>query len=225
MKHILLIALSLPIYLFGQLTYTPSKTVSKTGQTNKGINIKIYFDNVSGTEISTLSWKVIDSDIPASWPTYSLCDKKACYLAADLLDEQVKTISNIDADTTTLDSFKVTILPKTAGDSAHVTIAVFDGKNINDTLTFKVYDIVEGIGELTKDDFSVYPNPASDYTYININQPNTNLKIYSLLGEVIHAQELSMGKNEIDLSNLPVSYYYFSIENEQEKVVQRVIKR
>ena len=65
---------------------------------------------------------------------------------------------------------------------------------------------------LTPINFSVYPNPSSGNVTVKINESllHGNLKIYTMLGEVIFSQE-NITNNLIQVSNLESGVYFASV--------------
>ncbi|MAP01450.1 MAG: hypothetical protein CMD01_01355 [Flavobacteriales bacterium] len=68
-------------------------------------------------------------------------------------------------------------------------------------------------------DFSIYPNPCnSSVLQLNISY-HSNVKIFSSIGEVCFIQQVSPGKNSIDISNFSKGIYLVSINNVCKKLI------
>jgi hypothetical protein len=74
-------------------------------------------------------------------------------------------------------------------------------------------DLFTGMEELEKEDISIYPNPAKDKLYINIeripNRDGYQLKIINITGATVFETRVKEGQNEIDLSNWKERGLYF----------------
>ncbi len=77
---------------------------------------------------------------------------------------------------------------------------------------------------ITENEISIYPNPASSMVTV-IASPDAligtkqSLIIYNMLGEQVGRQQLTAGKNEISISNLPDGIYFMKIGNTAKKIV------
>ncbi len=72
--------------------------------------------------------------------------------------------------------------------------------------------------------FSIFPNPASDFINITIDNETDLLtrevQILDLLGLVVSKSELTDGNNRIDISNLPRGTYFIKVGDKVEKFVK-----
>lgn len=98
------------------------------------------------------------------------------------------------------------------------TIANID--NVNDSLSFSVaFTGVTGIDDyINSNPISVYPNPASDFVKVNLQELNLNngrVEIYNALGTLCFEQKFSgQGELSLDLSKLPKGVYLFRVESQ-----------
>ncbi len=73
-------------------------------------------------------------------------------------------------------------------------------------------------------DFSIYPNPASNFIKISIENEAgllpREVQILDLLGLVVTKLELNDGNNRIDISNLPRGTYFIKVGDKVEKFVK-----
>ena len=75
-------------------------------------------------------------------------------------------------------------------------------------------------------DFSLYPNPASNFINIELDQSayrNNSMKIYNLLGELITEKRVSTSRISLDVSNYPKGVYLININSEQGNKTKRFI--
>lgn len=67
---------------------------------------------------------------------------------------------------------------------------------------------------------TIYPNPANDFIMIE-TENETEIKIYSVSGQMVLRQSISDGTNTIDVSKLNSGIYFIDIEGVMNKVVVR----
>ena len=67
-------------------------------------------------------------------------------------------------------------------------------------------DSITSVNQIAWFDFSIYPNPASDKLTVNLSQKGI-FKIISVNGQVLLAEDLDKGKNEIDITSLQNGLY------------------
>jgi len=75
------------------------------------------------------------------------------------------------------------------------------------------YTCVEGINNYKESNIEIFPNPACDEITIDIPglYQNSNIVIYSPLGEKIINTSLTLSENKIDISNLYTGLYFIQI--------------
>ncbi|MDR2085507.1 MAG: T9SS type A sorting domain-containing protein [Bacteroidales bacterium] len=75
-----------------------------------------------------------------------------------------------------------------------------------------------GISENLSANFNIYPNPTSNYVYIETgNGIIPAVKVYSLNGRLLQ----QIKNTEIDLSNYPMGFYFLSIDGKTVKVIKK----
>jgi hypothetical protein len=75
-------------------------------------------------------------------------------------------------------------------------------------------------------DFSVYPNPASEFIYVNLNNIHSSLKISisDLTGKEIRKIELNkQHQNKVDIREIPSGVYFISLGDERNNAVKKII--
>jgi PKD repeat protein len=66
----------------------------------------------------------------------------------------------------------------------------------------------------TDPDLKIYPNPASDKLFVELNgNLNSQLIIYSAIGQELLRTDLTENKTEIKLDHLSSGFYYYSVKN------------
>ncbi|MFM9951955.1 MAG: T9SS type A sorting domain-containing protein [Saprospiraceae bacterium] len=96
------------------------------------------------------------------------------------------------------------------------------------------FDIQVPVKEVSvsPNDFSLYPNPASEFIFIKINSnalENTVLKIINGAGQIKHTitQSLNIGENNIKISlqemNLPAGVYFINVNSNSISSIKKII--
>lgn len=86
----------------------------------------------------------------------------------------------------------------------------------------------DGLSFNPQETVKIYPNPATEVVYVDIEKPSAQLTIYSLIGTKIKTISLSQGKNAIMTSELGVDHsgiYLFKVIQGKQKNVQKVLIR
>jgi hypothetical protein len=81
-------------------------------------------------------------------------------------------------------------------------------------------------------DISVYPNPASDYISVQLQQSLTwkglSFSIYNITGKKFFQKRITQPGNvlEVDISNLKPGYYVLSIDNKNQNIyTSKILKQ
>ncbi len=75
-------------------------------------------------------------------------------------------------------------------------------------------------------DISIYPNPANDELQIENANPNSEYKLYNLVGIILQHGVLQYSSNTIQLNTLPPGMYLLQIaDSKGERTVHRIIKQ
>ncbi|WP_163397331.1 sulfatase-like hydrolase/transferase [Flavobacterium fluviatile] len=92
---------------------------------------------------------------------------------------------------------------------------------------FESSELSLGIDDLLKADFSVYPNPSSDYFYLNFNQAinRFEIEIVTTTGSVIKKEKgTNENKPRINVSQIPAGTYILRIMADDKIAVEKIIK-
>jgi len=93
----------------------------------------------------------------------------------------------------------------------------------SDTITGAVtVSTINAIGNLTLEEFDVYPNPLRNMLFIEIlNELNdANFILYDALGKETNISILGSGKNEINLMELKCGMYFYQIRGAENKILK-----
>lgn len=94
-------------------------------------------------------------------------------------------------------------------------------------VTLGNYDVVcaTSINANTNSEFILFPNPASDKLFIQMdNSDPTTIFVYNSLGEIILTKKIANKIAEMDISLLADGIYWFSIHNHETITSQKIIK-
>jgi hypothetical protein len=89
--------------------------------------------------------------------------------------------------------------------------------------SFTVYGT--GIPDLRKSGITMYPNPVNEFLYIDNVSENCDLTIFTAQGNLIKNQLLTIGKNEIHVSELPSGLYLLILKTGHNDFQTKLIKQ
>lgn len=99
---------------------------------------------------------------------------------------------------------------------------------MGNTIDIGAYEFLEvlSLNEVAnKLNTKVYPNPTSDYIYIEGLKTPTTYEVYNSMGQKATQGSLDSSKNRIQLTYLSQGIYYIKINTEQGSIVHKVIKK
>lgn len=79
------------------------------------------------------------------------------------------------------------------------------------------------IGNISFNEYSIFPNPATNYLFVNGLTEKENVKIYDLTGKLILSSKA--GNHPIDISNFPDGVYAIKIETAKGIVTRKFVKQ
>jgi hypothetical protein len=140
--------------------------------------------------------------------------------------------TDISASTWTPFTFPLTY---TSADSATILIAAYllghetpKGNSVLyvDNLSFD--NLISSVTEQTtkNNEFSLYPNPASDIVTLNIENPSTadlTLNIYNVIGNLVKSEMLKQNQQQINIGNLSNGIYMVAIKSKDLTENRRLI--
>ena len=83
-----------------------------------------------------------------------------------------------------------------------------------DTISVKLVPIGAGIDQVSKIDFAIYPNPASDQINIQTESKECQFRIYDIASKLIHSGTLVGSKKSIQVKDLPAGNYSLQVSTE-----------
>ena len=100
----------------------------------------------------------------------------------------------------------------------------FNDPVITEPCVFEV-DVNTGIATIGTDDFSIYPNPASQEVNILLDAPNAMLTLQALDGRLLHEERITNDRTLLDISGLVQGMYLICITKQNgERVAHRFVK-
>ena len=76
---------------------------------------------------------------------------------------------------------------------------------------------------ITQEIINIYPNPSSDFIYINRkDSDNYTISLFNILGEIIIDKKINL--QQLNLSNLPNGQYFLKIESESGIINEKILK-
>jgi pimeloyl-ACP methyl ester carboxylesterase len=87
--------------------------------------------------------------------------------------------------------------------------------NFFDGLASPCSSTLSSFAESKEDRLKIYPNPASDYLYIDFESQNAQLFIYDVNGRQLVNETLNLSDSRIDVSNLPKGNYILTVRDEK----------
>lgn len=99
-----------------------------------------------------------------------------------------------------------------AGDYTYCVKAVYDdgSSECSDEVNVTVLPAIIDDNSIK---ISIYPNPATNFVVVNINEPNSYLQIIDITGKVVDSKFLNQNQNIIDVSRLQKGIYMFKIQS------------
>ena len=203
-------------------SFNPSATITQTINEYSSISINVINNK---PDTLKLGWtKILNNMTSLGWGV-TLCDNANCYTSIpdNVLMKPIPpgknasfTLSVIPTKEEGVDSGEVIV------GTASVSIAVFEigKKYAADTVTFNITAVPLGMDEKRLDNaFNIYPNPASDFINIRVNQWARNqnsIQIYNILGaKLIEAPVTAAGIKNIPLGELPSGVYVIRYPDRQ----------
>lgn len=176
-----------------------------------------------GTSAGTVMVKDIFPGSNSSYPTYITQCNNTCYFVSG---QPNLTSQLCKSDGTSAGTYSLFI---SASDPYPSSLT-----NVNGTLFFRAYSNINGEGLWKLDpnttslndnivlpgDIKIFPNPSTG-SFIIETQSNNSIEITNPLGEKILTQELSQGKNEVNLRTHPNGIYFIRVNQLTYKIVKQ----
>ncbi len=227
----LLIALSVPAFVFGQAFVMDSLTAHYT---TTGALTGIDNVNDTGSTAITLHWRVIATDFPHAWlagTAFGICDNQTCYYNAPdpaghsmpLWNDTTgtgQTYTSLPYAAGSHGNFDLSLSLGSASIGCHyVMVALTDPLVQTDTVTFYVCKVATNetpIVVKSPDDVVLYPNPARDEVNIVYDAASDikNILVYNIIGKVMAIYKVTDNSSaNLNLENIPSGIYFVRLLN------------
>jgi hypothetical protein len=203
-----------------QLVLTVDTSTNTTQVVNESdiVQMNAYLKNLSGSD-TNIFWEVESISGPSSW-TSQFCDKYSC-IDINVLPNSSYDLANNDSST-----MKGQVIPACEpgigvirikmwieGDISTQVIGTYIADVTVDTSTCKV---TTGITTIMGDEGNlvVYPNPAANDIYINLNSNAIDLQanVFDLNGRLIQQQAIENG-SKLSLEELQTGLYILKVHD------------
>lgn len=136
---------------------------------------------------------------------------------SDLADEYI-----IKRDDTKLSVQKETTFTETLTKEGTYTYIVIAKKNSSESNPATiVVDVTEvSIDEMNINNISIYPNPATDVIYVNINESFETI-IYNYQGQMV--KKISSSDGKIDISDIKNGIYFVEIKTDNDVIINKIV--
>jgi hypothetical protein len=194
----------------------PSGTITSYGS-KSDFDITSTMDILNMTHVNkNLTWTRVINSMTTGWQN-TVCDP-------DLCRQPTTNTASFSLGADSIKEFVMHFYPNGNNGSASVTLYVYDATDSANTVMARTFNCStsSGIKEVKASKVSIYPNPATNFIYINAteNINNATISIFNILGQNISSQNfnlLSGAKSEIVVSNLKKGSYFIKIFDAQNK--------
>lgn len=104
-----------------------------------------------------------------------------------------------------------------SGTPDSLVIVVFSGENPGSVLILDDFQFAGGnvsVNEITKAQFSAYPNPAADFIQISsLSEGNHSISIYDNGGKLVSVTECNGNRVQLDVRTLPAGFYTVQVNS------------
>jgi len=102
------------------------------------------------------------------------------------------------------------------------TVTAEDGSTFQDWLVSLSLDPAVGIGTRNAESFRIYPNPATDFVFIELTR-ETNIRLHDMLGKLCYSEDHVTGNLTINTSDFKKGVYIVSLVWEDGSLQQREV--
>jgi Endonuclease I/Secretion system C-terminal sorting domain len=153
------------------------------------VEIEIPFVNDGNTEIKMYQFSSLDTNIAINADTVKIAMGESAYLKLKL------NVNSLAASKTSIVNFNSNL---------------FNGLSF--VFNYSIDSLKSGINTNRKNKFNVYPNPASNILFLDLDE-NKSYQIFNQLGAKVQEGELSIGKNSININTLKNGMYILMLGN------------
>jgi len=186
LQFILLFSFFFATLAIGQMSLVNDQNFDIQGQSNE-TNITGYVEVEMGTdEVGEFYWELIlDEEVPDDW-VYSVCDGNSCYVGGQYLCPESKPNQVASGEKL---KFSIYLNPNGKEGGWHDTkLRLFTTVNGEVTIMEPAVSWLVGLATSVEDtqvanDFTLFPNPTSDYFNIGHDGDVAQVSVYTILGK------------------------------------------
>jgi len=164
---------------------------------------------------------------PVGWTT-TVCDDLNCYAPSV---GAAPTVVTIAAGQTGL--LKLNLFPNEVVGTGHyhvIAYDIMDSANVNVTMTVEVTAQGNtGINDIGDAVISVYPNPAKDVLFVNLDATKhiTSLEVYNVVGQKVKTVNLEDGLKSVSVpvSDMKKGVYFLRVVSGTKEIVTRTFSK
>jgi len=203
----------------------PAGFISSIQTGNGGQRILVTISNYGVPSVwqtldGGITWSDVEGnlpDMPVRWAIYHPQNANAVMLATET---GIWTTEDINA-------LPVNWTPQNNG-FPNVRVDMLDVRPDNNkvvagthgrTMFTSVWDVSGALKERDKMNFELYPNPASGFINISIDEDKQKIEIIDLNGKICAEKSLQKGENRLDISGLKKGYYLVKIQHTIKKLI------
>lgn len=186
--------------------------------------MKTFIVNSTSEEL-VVNWEITKIEGHDSMD-FQLCDNNLCY---DVKEGDLKQSASF-TDKCPMEG-GANSKGQTGTGKMEVKVYHESDETVFGTITY-IWDFVVGIGQIERVKFELFPNPAQENLYINLDQKyvgqNIEIKIFNLLGQIQNDIQVVENREgvSLDVSNLRNGTYLVQlIPEDGEAVTQRFTKK
>lgn len=166
-------------------------------------------------------WERYNVQLPTAWDN-AVCDKNGCYAPS------------VDTETFSINPGEMSILsiwfvPSSTAGTGTVDLRVYnvaDSASTVITTSFTATAQLTDSEDLTIEDYSVFPNPASDFIQLPDYAQIAAVRLYDVIGREMMFQAVTEQKNQLDVSSLNNGAYLIQFLDKDQRILNtsRIIK-
>ena len=114
--------------------------------------------------------------------------------------------------------------PTEVGEMTFV-VTVSDGTSTKESSVDVLVKDCTSVGEDVLNDINIYPNPAKDMLFVNLNKEASCISwtMMNVSGQTVKSSELSSMKFEIDLKDVESGFYFLNIIVDDNRIVRKIV--
>lgn len=105
------------------------------------------------------------------------------------------------------------------------TVSVSDGENTKEASVYVMVMECDNVGEQNVDVIDVYPNPAKDVVYVNINQniEKVSWTLLNMQAQIVKKSEATDPDFEITLDDINKGIYFLNVVVDEKPIIKKIV--